>query len=199
MKKIKGDKEAEILGAAVRVFARNGFHRSKMAAIAQEAGVSAGTLYNYFSDKDHMFDRIFDDMCKAFYAGIEPLRTRDDFSCLEKLEGAVDLVFDLLGPYPDLITVFANEFEPRIKEGDPSFMADYNRFKAVFISLIERGAEEGGFNSNIPAPIACEFIMGGIKRIIYAMALEPDRYSLSFMRQNVKLMIRRGILLHGEQ
>ncbi len=199
MKKIKGDKESEILEAAVRVFAQKGFHKSKMAAIAEEAGVGAGTLYNYFSDKDHMFDRVFDDMCKAFYTGIEPLRARDDFSCLEKLEGAVDLVFDILGPYPDLITVFANEFEPRIKEGDPSFMEDYNRFKDVFISLIERGAEAHCFNPNIPAPIACEFIMGGIKRIIYAMALEPDRYSLSFMRQNVKLMIRKGILLHGEQ
>ena len=198
MKKIKGDKESEILTAAVRVFAKNGFHKSKMATIAEEAGVSAGTLYNYFSDKDHMFDRIFDEVCKAFYAGIEPLQVRDDFSSLEKLEGAVDLIFDILGPHPDLITVFANEFEPRIKEGHPSFIDDYNRFKEVLVSLIRQGAEEKCFNPHIPPVLACEFFIGGIKRIIYAMALEPDRFSLSIMRQNVKLLIRKGILINEE-
>ncbi|MCG8567103.1 MAG: TetR/AcrR family transcriptional regulator [Desulfobacterales bacterium] len=198
MKKLKEDKEREILEAAVKVFARHGFHGAKMAGIAEEAGVSAGTLYNYFTDKEDMFDRVFAVFCREVSQGIAQLGSRSDFSCLEKLDGAVDLVFDLLGPHPDLIKVFANEFEPRIKSGDPSFMADYLRFKEIFVSLIERGGREKCFNANIPPDVASEFIMGGVKRIIYAMALEPKRYRLNTMRQNVKLMIRRGIVLYEE-
>lgn len=47
-----------ILIAAERVFGRLGFHDSKMADIAAEAGVAAGTLYNYFKNKDQVFESI---------------------------------------------------------------------------------------------------------------------------------------------
>jgi AcrR family transcriptional regulator len=42
----------DIVEAALRVFGRNGFARSKMADVAAEARVSVGTLYNYVEDKD---------------------------------------------------------------------------------------------------------------------------------------------------
>jgi len=47
-----------ILIAAERVFGRLGFHDAKMADIAAEAGVAAGTLYNYFKNKDQVFESI---------------------------------------------------------------------------------------------------------------------------------------------
>ncbi len=198
MKKTKCNKQKDILNAAVKVFAQYGFHKSKMAKIAEVAGVSAGTLYNYFSDKDHMFNRIFEEFCLETSQGINLLMTRDDMIFLEKLDGVVDLIFDVLGPYPDLIKVFANEFEPLLRTGDVSFMDDYNRFREIFINLIEQGRREKIINGNIPAFIAFQFLMGGVKRIIYTMALEPEKYSLNFMRQNVKLMIKKGIVLNGE-
>jgi AcrR family transcriptional regulator len=42
----------DIVTAALAVFGRSGFARSKMADVAAEAGVSVGTLYNYVEDKD---------------------------------------------------------------------------------------------------------------------------------------------------
>jgi AcrR family transcriptional regulator len=42
----------DIVGAALRVFGRNGFSRTQMADVAEEAGVSVGTLYNYVEGKD---------------------------------------------------------------------------------------------------------------------------------------------------
>lgn len=47
-----------ILAAAETVFAREGFSAAKMADIAAEAGVAAGTLYNYFGSKDEIFKSI---------------------------------------------------------------------------------------------------------------------------------------------
>ena len=40
-----------ILEAAIRVFARHGFHRATIRQIAEEAGVADGTIYNTFEDK----------------------------------------------------------------------------------------------------------------------------------------------------
>ncbi|MCA9635576.1 MAG: TetR/AcrR family transcriptional regulator [Myxococcales bacterium] len=49
-----------ILSAASEVFGRLGFHDAKMADIAAEAGVAAGTLYNYFSSKEEVFASILE-------------------------------------------------------------------------------------------------------------------------------------------
>ena len=44
----------QILEAAGRVFAEQGFHASKMKDVAVAAGVSNGTVYNYFKSKDEV-------------------------------------------------------------------------------------------------------------------------------------------------
>jgi len=42
----------QIIGAATRVFAEKGFRRATTREVAREAGISEGTIYNYFEDKD---------------------------------------------------------------------------------------------------------------------------------------------------
>ncbi|MGB7449476.1 MAG: TetR/AcrR family transcriptional regulator [Ornithinimicrobium sp.] len=46
-----GDKREVIVAAALRCFDREGFHRASMSMVIEEAGVSAGTVYRYFSSK----------------------------------------------------------------------------------------------------------------------------------------------------
>jgi TetR/AcrR family fatty acid metabolism transcriptional regulator len=45
----------QILTAAVRLFAKHGFHETEIDSIAKGAGVSKGTIYNYFDDKRALF------------------------------------------------------------------------------------------------------------------------------------------------
>lgn len=48
-------KERQILDGAAMVFARDGYEGASMSRIASEAGVSKGTLYNYFPSKADLF------------------------------------------------------------------------------------------------------------------------------------------------
>jgi AcrR family transcriptional regulator len=50
----------QIVGAATRVFAQKGFRRATIREVAREAGVSEGTIYNYFEDKDALLMAILD-------------------------------------------------------------------------------------------------------------------------------------------
>jgi len=50
----------QIVGAATRVFAEKGFRRATTREVAREAGVSEGTIYNYFEDKDAILMAILD-------------------------------------------------------------------------------------------------------------------------------------------
>jgi TetR/AcrR family fatty acid metabolism transcriptional regulator len=53
-----GDRRRQILAAATKVFARQGFDATRVADIATEAGVAYGLVYHYFSHKDEVLDAI---------------------------------------------------------------------------------------------------------------------------------------------
>jgi AcrR family transcriptional regulator len=53
----------EVLAAAARVFARNGFHGTSLDAVAEEAGFSRGAVYYNFADKEALFLELLDRRC----------------------------------------------------------------------------------------------------------------------------------------
>jgi AcrR family transcriptional regulator len=57
----KESRRQEILAAALRCFARNGFHNTTIADIVRESGVSQGTFYLYFKTKDDVIAALADD------------------------------------------------------------------------------------------------------------------------------------------
>ena len=54
----RAGRRAEILGAAARLFAANGFHATSMADIISEAGLSAGAVYRYFRSKEDLISAV---------------------------------------------------------------------------------------------------------------------------------------------
>ena len=55
------EKRRLILDAAVRVFARSGYHDCRVGDITEEAGVAHGLLYHYFKSKDEVLEAVFRD------------------------------------------------------------------------------------------------------------------------------------------
>ena len=55
------DRPREICGAALEVFSEKGFASAKLEEIARRAGVSKGTLYLYFKDKEDLFRAVVRD------------------------------------------------------------------------------------------------------------------------------------------
>ncbi len=50
----------QILDAAARVFSERGFHQARSRDVAEEAGVSNGTVYNYFKSKEDILLGLLD-------------------------------------------------------------------------------------------------------------------------------------------
>jgi AcrR family transcriptional regulator len=62
----------DILEAAARVFARDGFHAATMQAIGREAGFTAASLYTYFESKDAIYDELGEEVLRDMLATFEP-------------------------------------------------------------------------------------------------------------------------------
>src|SRR5437764_66355 len=86
------EKRRVILDAAVRVFARKGFHASRVGDIAEEAGVAHGLLYHYFSSKDEVLETIFREHWTALLDRIHAVEASGD-PPIEQLRGIVRAMF----------------------------------------------------------------------------------------------------------
>jgi AcrR family transcriptional regulator len=67
----KADRPAEILGAALAVFAEKGFAAARLDEIATRAGVSKGALYLYFETKEELFRAVVE---QAIAPNIQAIR-----------------------------------------------------------------------------------------------------------------------------
>ena len=72
------EKRRRILDAAVRVFARRGFHASRVGDIAEEAGVAHGLLYHYFSSKDEVLQTVFRENWAELLERFEQVEASDE-------------------------------------------------------------------------------------------------------------------------
>ena len=61
--------EQQILNAALRVFARDGISRSRIADIAAEAGISTSTLYEYYKSKEDLAYEVPSYHLASFFEG----------------------------------------------------------------------------------------------------------------------------------
>jgi AcrR family transcriptional regulator len=67
------DRPREICAAALEVFAEKGFAAAKLDDIARRAGVSKGTLYLYFTDKEDLFRAVLRDTVAPNIEGIRAI------------------------------------------------------------------------------------------------------------------------------
>jgi AcrR family transcriptional regulator len=64
------DKPQQIIDAAIRVFARNGYYNSRVSDIAREAGIASGTIYLYFKTKDEILVTLFREKMAEWVASV---------------------------------------------------------------------------------------------------------------------------------
>lgn len=149
----KDARPAEILSAALDVFAERGFAAAKLDEVAARAGVSKGTLYLYFESKEELFRSVVRGLLLPTVATAERRIAEHTGSATELLRGLV-LTFgrviteSKLGAIPKLIVAEAANF--------PDLARFYyeeviKRGMRAMAGVLQRGAAAGEFR-----PIAVE-------------------------------------------
>jgi AcrR family transcriptional regulator len=98
----------EILRAAERIFAKNGFHNSTVAEIAKESEFAIGTLYQFFKNKEELYYTM---MIEKFDLLYNTLLTEvgKNTKCFEKLNCLVGVVLAFIEQNVDFFKIFTWE------------------------------------------------------------------------------------------
>jgi TetR/AcrR family transcriptional regulator, fatty acid metabolism regulator protein len=162
------DRRRLILDAAVRVFARRGYHGSRVGDIATEAGVAHGLLYHYFSSKEEVLATVFRENFGALLERFRGVETSDE-PAAEKLEGIAKILLRTWRNDPDLVTVMVREVarSPQLQ----SQVDEVGEAFAIVERVIRAGQADGSFRRDLDARLASWIVYGGLEEVLTGWVL----------------------------
>jgi AcrR family transcriptional regulator len=162
------DKRQIILDAAVRVFARSGYHTSRVGDIAEEAGIAHGLLYHYFSSKDELLRTVFRESWSRLLAALHAVEEGDD-PPPEQLRKIAAVLLRSWRNDPDLVRVLVREVAR-----SPHLSEQVDEVREAFLVLqrvIERGQETGAFRADLDARLASWIVYGSLEELLTGWVL----------------------------
>src|ERR1044072_4064921 len=162
------DKRRLILDAAVRVFARKGYHTSRVGDIAEESGVAHGLLYHYFRSKEELLETIFRETWRDVLDAVRSVEETDE-SARDRLAGIAKILLRAWRRDPNLVRVLVREvtrsshLQTRIDEIEAAF--------AGLERIIARGQQDGEFRADVDPRMVSYVFYGALEEILTGWVL----------------------------
>jgi AcrR family transcriptional regulator len=159
------DRRRAILDAAVKVFARQGFHACRVSDIADEAGVAYGLLYHYFPSKDDVLSTLF---LERWGVMLEMIRAvdREPLPAREKLTAIASFIVDSYRHDPDLMKVIIVEVTRAANSFGQTHLAQIREAYTLIAAIVTKAQQEGVFKPDIDAEFAAMTFYGAIEQVL---------------------------------
>jgi len=157
------EKRRLILRAAITVFARSGYHTSRVSDIAKEAGVAYGLVYHYFGSKEDLLETIFRRTWSRMLEAVEEIE-REGAPAREQLAGVARIVLGSWEIDPDLVRVLVREVAR-----SPQLGREVDEIEHAFAALeriVKRGQERGELRPGIDPRFAAWILYGALEEIL---------------------------------
>ena len=187
------ERRRQILDAAVRAFAKRGYHACRVSDIAEEAGVAYGLVYHYFESKDAVLEAVFREMWGAMVGAINAVESLDD-SPREQLRKACAIVLRTWRDYPDVVRVLVRE----VARSGEQLQREVEEIAQAFAALqriVERGQEQGEFRGDLSPRLAAWIVYGALEEILTGWVLGRLPGSEDDVREAEEVVV--GILCDG--
>jgi len=192
----------EILEAALMVFAEKGYAAARMDDIAARAGVTKGTIYLYFDNKEAVFKTLVRDSIGDTFARV--------VEAAERFEGsASDLLRLMLRTIGQFVRASDRVVLPKIVIGELGNFPELMRFYreevvekglATLGSVISRGVARGEFRDIAPEHAArlciAPILLAAVWRTTFAR-IDSETYDLEGLIETHIDVLLRG-LARGE-
>jgi len=187
------DKHEKILKAAIKVFAKNGFHNSKISQIAKEAGVADGTIYLYFKNKDDILIKVFEEqleiVIEIFNEKLVGIDNPED-----KLRAFIKMHMELMEKHKALAEVISVELRQShkfMKEYVPTRFAEYLN---IVSHIIREGKDKGVFRADVKPGVVKRALFGALDELVLYWVLTPQpKYDVETITEQTTETFLRGI------
>ncbi len=192
MAKRSGEKYHVLIDAAVKTFARTGYHRTRVADIAREAGVADGTVYIYFENKEDILVSLFQDLMISF---VEELCS-ELVKCQNangKLATIINYHLTTLANKPDqakVTQIELRQIDQTINEGISRPLMKYFQ---LIEEVIDEGKVQGLYRQNLNTRTARKVVFGAIDEVVTCWVMSSKPYDLTALSEPVYDLLVRGL------
>jgi AcrR family transcriptional regulator len=165
------DRRRQILDAAIRVFARQGFHRCRVSDIADEAGVAYGLVYHYFDSKDQVLNELFSERWSLMLAAIDEV-DREPIPAREKLDAVAGFIIDSYRHDPELMKVIIVEVTRAANSFGRTHLPEISRAYDVIAKIVADGQKLGEFRRDVDPGFASMWFYGAIEQLLSAWVFD---------------------------
>ena len=184
---VTDERTSQIITAAEDVFTKKGFNEARMDDIAEETGLSKGTLYNYFKSKDDLIIAILDRMFQREFSQLENI-DQEGLSATDAIWKITNLLTkDILGMIrliPIVYQFLALAFRNKVVQ--KALKKYVNRYLDVLTPIIQRGIDSGEFrqlNAREVSVAMGAIIEGTLLLWVYDKSIvEPEHHIHSGMK-----------------
>jgi AcrR family transcriptional regulator len=163
------EKRRLILRAAITVFARSGYHTSRVSDVAKEAGVAYGLVYHYFGSKEDLLETIFRRTWSRMLEAVEEVE-QSGVSAREQIAGVARIVLGSWEADPDLVRVLIREVAR-----SPQLGREVDEIAHAFAALeriVVGGQERGELRKDINPRLAAWTLYGALEEILTGWVFE---------------------------
>jgi TetR/AcrR family transcriptional regulator, fatty acid metabolism regulator protein len=159
------DRRRQILDAAIRVFARQGFHACRVSDIAREAGVAYGLVYHYFDSKDQVLNELFVERWSLMLQAIEEVDARP-IGAREKLDAVAGFIIDSYRHDPELMKVIIVEVTRAANSFGRTHLPEIRKAYDQIAKIVSDAQSSGEFRSDVDATLASMWFYGAIEQLL---------------------------------
>jgi TetR/AcrR family transcriptional regulator, fatty acid metabolism regulator protein len=159
------DKRRNILDAAIVVFARQGFHSTRVSDIADEAGVAYGLVYHYFNSKDEVLNELFSERWSLLLAAIEEADASSE-SPRSKLAAVAAFIVDSYRHNPELMKVIIVEVTRAANSFGKTHLEEIRRAYESIAKIVADGQASGAFRGDVAPLFASMAFYGAIEQLL---------------------------------
>jgi AcrR family transcriptional regulator len=170
---VQEERRRQILDAAVRAFARKGYHGCRVSDVARQAGVAYGLVYHYYGSKEALLDAIFRETWGAMLATIRSVEELDE-PAGDQVRKVTEIVLRTWRRDPDLVRVLVREVTRTShlqRESDEIELA-----LDALQRIVEQGQAAGEFRADLDPRLAATIWYGALEEILtgWAFGQLPD-------------------------
>ncbi len=157
------NRREDILSAAGRVFGMNGYACATMDQVAADAGISKGSIYNYFQSKQDLFTQLFLQGMAEGEAQTDKL-VRQPMGAHQKLGQLLDMWFERFSHYQKMGRLVLEFWATAAGEDQQgpftiAMQALYDRYLQRVTEIIQQGIDAGEFTVKYGPQTAAALIM----------------------------------------
>ena len=189
------EKRRLILDAAVRVFARQGFHTCRVSDIADEAGVAYGLVYHYFRSKDEILDTLFLERWNVLLEAIREV-DREPAPARDKLYAIVSFIVDSYRHDPDLMKVIIVEVTRAANSFGQTHLAAIRTAFDGIAGIVAEGQKSGEFRKDVDPQFAAMSFYGVVEQALTAWIFEQlgsSDQDIATVRTQIVRMVCDGL------